>query len=76
MYQEAQVPLTTVHTGGDEVPAGVWENSPVCKELFAQRPEISGPEDLPRYFLTRYHAILEQKQLGDCGMGGDCHAQS
>ena len=28
MYAEAGAPLTTIHTGGDEVPHGVWEKSP------------------------------------------------
>ncbi|GAB5520050.1 MAG: family 20 glycosylhydrolase [Rhodothermales bacterium] len=31
MYAEAEAPLTMIHTGGDEVPAGAWSGSPACK---------------------------------------------
>ena len=30
IYQEADVKFNTVHTGGDEVPAGIWQKSPLC----------------------------------------------
>ena len=31
MHREAGVPLRNLHMGGDEVPAGVWERSPVAR---------------------------------------------
>ncbi|HWJ93784.1 MAG TPA: family 20 glycosylhydrolase, partial [Telluria sp.] len=31
LYERAGVPLRTVHTGGDEVPAGAWLGSPLCR---------------------------------------------
>ena len=34
MYEEAEVPLTTIHLGGDEVPEGAWMGSPVCRTLW------------------------------------------
>jgi hexosaminidase len=33
MYAEAGAPLQTIHFGGDEVPAGVWERSPAFLSL-------------------------------------------
>ncbi|MEM6698751.1 MAG: family 20 glycosylhydrolase, partial [Bacteroidota bacterium] len=63
MYQEAEVSLTTLHTGGDEVPNGVWENSPICMDLMEQIPELSTPVDLKTYFMGRISDILAERNL-------------
>ena len=42
MYAEAGAPLTALHVGGDEVPAGIWEGSPICR----RRMEEIGARDL------------------------------
>ncbi len=63
IYQEAEVPLNVIHTGGDEVPAGIWEKSPICDQLLADNPDLEGYSDLPKYFLQRYHDILNQHDL-------------
>ncbi len=34
IYAEAGARLTTVHLGGDEVPEGVWDESPECKQHY------------------------------------------
>lgn len=67
MYQEAGVKLTTIHTGGDEVPSGIWEKSPLCAQFLEENPHIEGVEGLPAYFLRRYHEILDQQQLVTAG---------
>ena len=67
MYQEAGVKLTTIHTGGDEVPSGIWEKSPLCAKFLEQNPQIEGTQGLPGYFLRRYHEILDQHQLITAG---------
>lgn len=67
MYQEAGVPLTAIHTGGDEVPAGIWEQSPACSELLSKNPELTSGSALATYFLKRYHEILQQHQLITAG---------
>lgn len=67
IYQEAGVSLTTIHTGGDEVPSGIWENSPLCEQFLRENPQIQGVEGLPGYFLQRYHQILEQQDLVTAG---------
>ncbi|HWK07453.1 MAG TPA: family 20 glycosylhydrolase [Puia sp.] len=35
MYKAAGARLTTIHLGGDEVPAGAWEGSPACRKLLS-----------------------------------------
>ncbi len=66
MYQSAGVELKNWHTGGDEVPRGVWTASPVCKEFLAKNPEIK-LEDLNDYFRSRAADILKKNGLE---MGG------
>jgi hexosaminidase len=67
MFKEANVPLTTIHTGGDEVPKGVWEDSPICKQLMQQVPELNSISDLSTYFLERIYQILAQENLKMAG---------
>ncbi len=67
MYQEAEVPLYTIHTGGDEVPVGVWMDAPICKNLMAAVPEINTSADLSTYFLKRINEILSSKKLITAG---------
>ena len=55
LFRRADMPLRIVHTGGDEVPTGVWTASPACATL--------GEEDLHTYFLSRFHEILEKHNI-------------
>ena len=64
MHQEAGAPLKIVHTGGDEVPAGVWEKSPACAELLKNNKKIVGTKiGLTNYFLKRFSEILNKNGL-------------
>lgn len=63
MYAEAEVPLEIFHTGGDEVPEGVWTKSPLCAKLMEGMPEIGDPKNLQSYFLKRAMEILEARNL-------------
>jgi hexosaminidase len=67
MYEEAGVPLTTIHTGGDEVPHGVWEGSPACAALLQEDDTLEGPEDLAGYFLSRISALIGERGLVTAG---------
>ena len=67
IYQEAGVKFNTVHSGGDEVPTGIWEQSPLCMEFLKANPHIDGVSGLSGYFLQRYYQILEQNQLVTSG---------
>ena len=66
MYQSAGVELKNWHTGGDEVPRGVWTESPICKDFLAKNSELK-LEDLNDYFRSRAAAILKKNGLE---MGG------
>jgi hexosaminidase len=54
MYQEADVQFTTIHSGGDEVPHGAWQKSPVCDKWIADQASIESTDDLVPYFLNRF----------------------
>ncbi|TJZ74804.1 family 20 glycosylhydrolase [Chitiniphilus eburneus] len=62
MYAEAGVEWKTMHTGGDEVPAGVWEGSPKC-QAFMQQHGLNGTRELLDHFLARYRDILKKYDL-------------
>lgn len=66
MYQSAGVELVNWHTGGDEVPRGVWTASPVCQDFLAKNPDLK-LEELNDYFRSRAAAILKKNGLS---MGG------
>jgi hexosaminidase len=63
IYKEADVPLTSIHFGGDEVPSHVWENSPAYLSLKASHPEIKNTGDLWYYFYGRVNQMLKSKGL-------------
>lgn len=67
MYAEANAPLNTVHTGGDEVPQGVWTNSPACDALIASDANVESSEDLSNYFLHQVSDLLSARGLATAG---------
>jgi len=67
MYEEAGLTLRTIHTGGDEVPLGSWEKSPLCMDLLESNPEISNFRNLQAYFFGRIVEILEERNLAIAG---------
>ncbi len=62
MYDEAGVELAAIHTGGDEVPKGVWEKSPICEDLLKTEKDLT-TEGLQTYFVKRFQGILAQHDL-------------
>ncbi|MDL2356429.1 MAG: family 20 glycosylhydrolase [Pseudomonadota bacterium] len=66
LYRSAGVPLRTVHTGGDEVPAGAWLGSPRCQALMAARG-WTGIAALRSDFLARCRAILARHGVALAG---------
>ncbi len=66
MYKEAGVPITTIHTGGDEVPNNVWEGSPKCAEMIAQNPK-DVKNHLTHLFLQRLNKIIGDRGLVTAG---------
>jgi len=59
-YNEAGVPLIRFHTGGDEVPRGAWDHSPLCLQLIEENPELQSTSDLQSYFFGRILSLLNQ----------------
>lgn len=67
MYSEAEVSLSTIHVGGDEVPAGAWLDSPACRSLMEAHINLQNVHDLAQYFLKRVIGILASKGLKTAG---------
>ena len=63
MYAEAGAPLQTIHFGGDEVPAGVWERSPAVQNLIKTNPTVKNTNDLWYYYFNRIIQMLEKRNL-------------
>lgn len=63
MHQAAAAPLATVHFGGDEVPAGVWEKSPAVAALLKKDRSIEGVDDLWHYYFSKINAMLKKRNL-------------
>ena len=68
IYRQAQARLTTIHIGGDEVPVGVWAQSPACQSLMSndgKAPRTTG--ELSGYFFKRVHTMLDDMGLTTAG---------
>jgi hexosaminidase len=63
MYTEANAPLATIHFGGDEVPAGVWEKSPAVANLLKTDTSIKGVDEMWHYYFNKVNNMLKTKQL-------------
>ncbi len=63
MYREAGLTLNVLHTGGDEVPRGVWKGSPICQDFLKEHPEFGNFENLQAYFGSRIFEILEKRDV-------------
>lgn len=60
MYNEAEVPLTAIHIGGDEVPRGAWSGSPSAQK-FIKENNIDGEKGLHAYFVGQLAEILAER---------------
>ena len=67
MYAAADVKLSAIHIGGDEVPNGVWIKSPACRKLMEANQELEDAQDLADYFLKQVNHILESKGVVTAG---------
>ncbi|MFD2598427.1 family 20 glycosylhydrolase [Sphingobacterium corticis] len=66
MYQEAGLELKVISIGGDELPNGSWEGSPLVQALMKEKGMTSVHEVWP-YYIARVHEILAEKQLTMAG---------
>jgi hexosaminidase len=58
LHKEAGVPLRDMHMGGDEVPASVWEKSPVV-QAYMKEHRLGSVDDFWFLFYGRVEKILE-----------------
>ncbi|OIN60453.1 family 20 glycosylhydrolase [Arsenicibacter rosenii] len=63
MYREAGAPIQTIHFGGDEVPAGVWEKSPACQALMKTDPAVKNVDDLWYYYFRKVNELVRKQGL-------------
>lgn len=65
MHNEAGMPMETIHVGGDEVPQGVWEKSPIAQNLLKTLPKdkYKQTSDLWIYYWSKVHEILKSRNL-------------
>jgi hexosaminidase len=66
LYDEAGVRLETLHVGGDEVPHGAWEHSPIC-QAFMREQGMRTTSELEDYFFARFRDILVRHEIGMAG---------
>jgi len=66
MYANAGATLNLWHTGGDEVPKGVWTASPICEEFLKNNPSIS-QDQLGDYLKVRLSELIESEGLRMAG---------
>ncbi len=59
LHRQAGAPLSTIHVGGDELPAGAWGQSPACLKLM-QRMKINSNAGVWDYFYTHVDQILHR----------------
>jgi len=63
MHRTAAVPLTSIHIGGDEVPRGVWVDSPQCLALIDRSPDLVSIDQLQVWFFGRMKQMLEERDI-------------
>ncbi|GAB7129430.1 family 20 glycosylhydrolase [Silvimonas sp. JCM 19000] len=66
MFEEAGAPFKALHTGGDEIPHGAWEGSPICKAFMAEQG-FETIQQLQDYFLGRFRDVLQRHGLAVAG---------
>lgn len=66
MHEEAGVPLSMIHVGGDEVPGGAWTESPACDQ-YMEEHSIDEVGDLFGHFFNRLESMLEERELQMAG---------
>lgn len=66
VYETAGVPFEIMHYGGDEVPSGAWEGSPVCQAFMAENG-MKSTRELKSYFVSRLALIAKKYNVRIAG---------
>lgn len=67
MYKEANVPFNSIHIGGDEIPYGAWQKSPLCNKFIAANKELQSADDLAPYFFEKLTSLNSKYGLITAG---------
>ncbi len=67
MYKDSNAPISTIHLGGDEVPSGTWELSPLCNKLIAEDEKVNSTDDLWYYYYDKLETITSKRNLAVSG---------
>jgi hexosaminidase len=67
MFKKGGTELKTMHLGGDEVPKGVWTNSPACVKLKMKNPELNNVSELKKYFFDNVYNMLYTRGITMAG---------
>lgn len=62
IYNEAGVKFTQIHLGGDEIPEGAWEKSPIA-QMFMKENNFKTVQELKDYFIIQVSEILKKKNV-------------
>lgn len=62
MFKEAGMELKVLHMGGDEIPHGCWEGSPIALE-FMKEKGMKEVRDLKDYFFAQVLEVLDAKNI-------------
>jgi hexosaminidase len=62
MYRDAGLKLKILHLGGDEVPNGVWVDSPLCHALM-QQENIKNTQGLKDFFWGQIFTMLKKQDI-------------
>ena len=63
MYKDANAPISTIHIGADEVPAGTWKLSPLSNKLIAEDNQLNSTDDLWYYYFDKMEKIFTKRNL-------------
>jgi hexosaminidase len=67
MHADARVPLKVLHTGGDEVPYGAWQKSPMCQSFLSEMENLNGTDELHPNMLYFIRGILNEYDIVTAG---------
>lgn len=66
VYHDAGLKLDVLHLGGDEIPRGAWEGSPLC-HAFMLKENIADIQGLKDYFWRQALTVLKKREIQPAG---------
>ncbi|UKJ07251.1 family 20 glycosylhydrolase [Solitalea lacus] len=63
MYMQAGISLKSIHFGGDEVPVGSWQKSPIAQQLIKNTPGMKTTDDLWYYYVNKLDELAKSKNI-------------